>query len=477
MLKEKDYFLRRLLVVADVALVGAAFFAGYFLISYFRNFFVSDSVGSLYPIHYYFNLIPVLMVLWIGSLSVMGIYRSFRGKDLTALCLDICKAGFLVTLLFSGSAYLFGLQYVSRVYITLVVMLSGIFLILEKVLLYEFILVLRRKGYNYRHILIVGSGTRAQNFVDIVNEHRDWGLRILGYVDDEPEKVGQEIQGYKVLGTLENLPAILAAHVVDEVVFVVPRSWMGKIEDAILYCEQLGKRVSVGMDYFNLKFAKSRMTDLGGFPLLSFETTSGQYGALLVKRFLDVAVSVTAMLVLSPLFLALMIMVKGTSKGGIFFKQERSGVNGRRFMLYKFRTMVEDAEERLEEIRKYNEMGGPAFKMTNDPRVTPIGKWMRKFSLDELPQFYNVMHGDMSIVGPRPPIPAEVEKYVPWQRRRLSMSPGLTCLWQVSGRNKIVDFDEWMKLDLRYIDQWSLWLDLGIFLKTVPVVLFAHGAK
>jgi exopolysaccharide biosynthesis polyprenyl glycosylphosphotransferase len=356
-------------------------------------------------------------------------------------------------------------------------MLSGVFLILEKVILYECVRVLRRMGYNYRHILIVGSGTRAQHFVDIVNEHGDWGLRVVGFVDDEPERVGQEIKGYKVLGTLANLPEILTQHVVDEVVFVVPRAWMGKIEEAILYCEQLGKRVSVGMDYFNLKFAKSRMTDLGGFPLLSFETTSGQYGQLMVKRFLDVAVSVTAMAILSPLFLVLTIMVKATSKGAAFFKQERSGLNGRLFTFYKFRTMGEDAEERLEEIRKYNEMGGPAFKMTNDPRVTPVGKWMRKFSLDELPQLYNVTKGDMSIVGPRPPIPSEVEKYAPWQRRRLSMNPGLTCLWQVSGRNKIVDFDEWMKLDLRYIDQWSLWLDLWIFFRTLPVVLFAHGAK
>ena len=477
MLKERDSMLRRLLMVADLCLVGAAFFAGYFLLTTFRGFFSDDAARTLYPLDHYFGLIPLLLILWGVSLYVMGLYRPFRGRDLTSVCLDICKAGFAVTLFFGGFAYLFGLQYVSRVYVTVVMMLSGVFLITEKVCLYQVIRALRRRGLNFRYVLIAGTGTRAQHFIEIVQEHADWGLRILGLVDDDPALVGREIKGYKVMGTFADIPAILTKHVVDEVFFVVPRSWFARIEDAILCCEQLGKRVSVGVDYFNLKFAKARQTDLGGFPLLSFETTPANVWQLMIKRLLDFGVAAAALVVLSPLFLAVMIVIKMTSKGPVFFKQERSSLNGRKFTFYKFRTMGEDAGERLEELRKYNEMGGPVFKMTHDPRVTPIGKWLRKFSLDELPQLYNVLKGDMSIVGPRPPIPSEVEKYAPWQRRRLSMSPGLTCLWQVGGRNKITDFDEWMRLDLRYIDEWSLWLDLWIFLKTIPVVFFAHGAK
>ena len=477
MLKEKDIILRRLLVAFDLALVVGAFFIGYYLIFLGGAFLPQDTVQSLYPLKHYLNLIPLVLVLWGISLYVMGIYLPFRGRDLASICLDVCKSGFLVTLLFGGIAYLTGLQFVSRVYVTVVMTLAGILLIAEKFVLYQMLRAVRRRGFNFRYILIVGAGVRAQNFIDIVNEHGDWGLRIVGFVDDDEALVGKEIKGYRVLGRLSDLPVILTQNVVDEVIFVVPRSWMGKIEESILYCEQLGKRVSVGMDYFNLKFAKSRMTDLGGFPLLSFETTSDQYWLLALKRLMDLIVSFTAMIMLSFLFISVMLIIKMTSHGGIFFRQERCGLNGRRFTFYKFRTMVEDAEERLEELRKYNEMSGPAFKMTKDPRITPIGKWLRKFSLDELPQLYNVLKGDMSIVGPRPPIPSEVEKYAPWQRRRLSMKPGLTCLWQVSGRNKICEFDDWMRLDLRYIDQWSLWLDALLFFKTIPVVVLAHGAK
>lgn len=477
MLKEKDLILRRLLVLIDLSLVLAAFFIAYYLVYFFRDYFAEDAVRSLYPLNNYFNLIPILLTIWGITLYALGLYRPFRGRDITSVCLDICKAGFVVTLLFGSVAYLFGLQYVSRIYLTLITLLTGVFLIIEKICLYQCIQFIRKKGYNFRYVLIVGTGSRAQHFINIVDENADWGLRILGLIDDDEELVGKEIKGYKVMGKLSDIPAILTQHVVDEVVFVVPRDWIAKIEDAILYCEQLGKRVSVGVDYFNVKFAEARISDLGGFPLLAFETTSSEYWQLMLKRFLDFVISAIALVALSPLLLAIMIAIKATSKGAIFFKQERCGLNGRKFIFYKFRTMVKDAEEKLEELRKYNEMGGPAFKMTNDPRITPIGKWLRKFSLDELPQLYNVLKGDMSIVGPRPPIPSEVEKYAPWQRRRLSMRPGLTCLWQVSGRNKITNFDEWMKLDLRYIDEWSLWLDLLICFKTIPVVILAHGAK
>ena len=180
---------------------------------------------------------------------------------------------------------------------------------------------------------------------------------------------------------------------------------------------------------------------------------------------------------MAPVFIITAIIIKATSKGPVFFNQERSGLNGRRFILYKFRTMVVDAETRLKDLLSSNEMNGPVFKMTQDPRITKIGKILRRFSIDELPQLWNVFKGDMSIVGPRPPIPEEVKNYDYWHRRKLSMRPGITCLWQVGGRSKITDFSEWMRLDLKYIDNWSLWLDCKILLKTIPTVLFGIGAK
>ena len=216
-------------------------------------------------------------------------------------------------------------------------------------------------------------------------------------------------------------------------------------------------------------------TDLDGTLMLTVSATPRQPVALLGKRVIDLVGAAVALVVLSPVCLIATILVKTTSKGPVFFAQERSGLNGRTFKLYKFRSMYRDAEARRASLASRNEMSGPVFKIKDDPRITPVGKWMRRFSVDELPQLWNVLAGDMSLVGPRPPIPDEVKKYERWQRRRLSMKPGITCLWQVSGRNAI-DFEDWMRLDLAYIDTWSLRLDVQILLRTVPVVLTARGA-
>lgn len=311
----------------------------------------------------------------------------------------------------------------------------------------------------------------------MLSQNPEWGLKVAGLVDDDEDKIGSVLEGHTVLGTLRDIPLLLENIVVDEVVYIVPRGWLGKIEDTVLYCEQLGKRVSIAVDLFNVRFAKAVQRDIQNFPFLTFETTSNLLWQLFIKRFLDIVLSAAAIVVLFPLLVFVAVLIKLTSGGPILFKQTRCGLNGRLFTVYKFRTMVIDAEQRLEALRKQNEMTGPAFKMANDPRVIKHGKWLRKFSIDELPQLFNILEGNMSFVGPRPPIPAEVKKYEPWQRRRLSLRPGLTCIWQVQGRNKIVRFEEWMKLDLEYIDNWSLWLDLKLFLKTIPIALLGIGAK
>ncbi len=213
-----------------------------------------------------------------------------------------------------------------------------------------------------------------------------------------------------------------------------------------------------------------------GFPLLSFSTTPTNEALLLIRRILDVALAAFLLVVTFPVSLITALLIKLTSPGPVLFKQERCGLNGRLFVMYKFRSMVGNAEQLRFELDALNEMDGPVFKSSRDPRITLIGKIIRRFSIDEVPQLYNVLRGDMSLVGPRPPLPQEVARYERWQRRRLSMKPGITCLWQISGRNE-VSFDDWMKLDLTYIDNWSLLLDLKILLKTVPVVLLGRGAK
>ena len=225
------------------------------------------------------------------------------------------------------------------------------------------------------------------------------------------------------------------------------------------------------------KISSAKYSDFHGVPLLTFESAPTNEWQLAAKRLFDLFLSLMLLIMLSPIFLFVAVAIKFTSKGPVLFRQQRCGLNGRRFRFYKFRTMTEGAEEKLSELIAHNEMSGPVFKMENDPRVTPVGRFLRRFSLDELPQLWNVFLGQMSFVGPRPPLPKEVNRYDNWQRRRLSMKPGLTCLWQVRGRNRISDFNEWMKLDLEYIDNWSLWLDLELFFKTIPAVLLAKGAK
>jgi exopolysaccharide biosynthesis polyprenyl glycosylphosphotransferase len=245
----------------------------------------------------------------------------------------------------------------------------------------------------------------------------------------------------------------------------------------MLSCEVAGVKVSVAMNYFNLKLSRIRQVEMGGFPLLTFESGPSFFWPLVCKRFMDILISLILLILLSPLMVVTALTVKLTSRGPVFFRQERCSLNRRKFTLYKFRTMDFDAESKRRKLVRKNEMKGPAFKITNDPRVNTVGRFLRKTSIDELPQLWNVLVGDMSLVGPRPPIPAEVAKYEPWHRRRLSMRPGITCLWQIGGRNRINDFNEWARLDLEYIDRWSLWLDIVILLKTVPVVLMGTGAR
>ena len=230
------------------------------------------------------------------------------------------------------------------------------------------------------------------------------------------------------------------------------------------------------LNFFPHSIARIELHELDGFPLLSFSTTPTNEVLLFVRRILDIVLTGLLIVLTLPIMAAVAILIKLTSPGPVLFKQERCGLNGRLFVMYKFRSMVDNAEQLRFQLEELNEMDGPVFKSSRDPRVTIVGKIIRRFSIDEFPQLFNVLRGDMSLVGPRPPLPQEVSRYERWQRRRLSMKPGITCLWQISGRNK-VSFDDWMKLDLTYIDNWSLLLDLKILLKTVPVVLLGRGAK
>ena len=301
----------------------------------------------------------------------------------------------------------------------------------------------------------------------------DYGVRLLGFLDEEPGQIqlSQTYQRYP----LGQLPQLLRRHVIDEIIFAVDSSKLDKMEEIFLFCEEEGVRTRVVLDFFPHINSQVYLEHLGSKPLLTFSAAPHDEVRLLLKRTTDLILAAAALVLLLPFMLVLALLIRLTSPGPAIFRQQRCGLNGRRFTFYKFRSMCSNAEELKASLMHLNHKS-TAFKIPDDPRLTPLGRFLRKFSIDEWPQLWNVVKGDMSLVGPRPPVPEEVEQYQNWQRRRLRMRPGLTCLWAIAGRDKL-DFDTWMKLDLQYIDSWSLELDWEIILRTIPHVLTGHGAN
>jgi exopolysaccharide biosynthesis polyprenyl glycosylphosphotransferase len=279
-----------------------------------------------------------------------------------------------------------------------------------------------------------------------------------------------------VLGAAPALAAVLEREPVDLVVFAVPRDRLAEVEPAVRACDELGVPVKIALDLFPRGAARPAVEELDGLPLLALASAPSDGPAVLAKRAFDLTASALALLALAPLLASIALAVRATSPGPVLFRQRRLGLHGRPFTLLKFRTMHLGAEALLPALAARNEADGPVFKLRDDPRVTRLGRLLRRASLDELPQLWNVLRGEMSVVGPRPPLPSEVRAYARWQRRRLSVKPGLTCTWQVSGRSD-VGFDRWMEMDLAYIDGWSLWTDLAIVARTIPAVLLGRGAR
>ncbi len=485
MVKEKEAFLSNVTQVIDAFSIVVSFVFSYFISVFVRDYFdlgamayatSPDWQGLLYFVQKNAIIITSSVPAWLFFLSMHGAYKEIRTRSLPREIVIIIKSGVLATIAVGSIIFLFKLTLTSRLFIAINMIVTLGALTVAKILLNDFFDHMHKKGYNQVNLLIVGTGKRAREFIKVVKNHANWGLNIVGLIDDEHGMYGKDIEGFRVLGRLQDIPFILHRIVVDRVIFVVPRLWLNRIDDAILACEREGISTSISMYLYNLRIAKVRQTDFSGFPLLEFETFSAKQWQLFLKRSIDIALSVVLLIVFSPLILAAVMAIKATSNGPVLFTQTRSGMNGRKFKLYKFRTMIVGAEVKRRELEKMNEMDGPVFKIKKDPRITAVGRMLRKLSIDEIPQLFNILKGDMSIVGPRPPLPVEVELYKMWQRRRLSLKPGLTCIWQVSGRNRI-QFEKWMEMDLEYIDQWSLWLDTKILVRTVFVVLFGYGAS
>ncbi|MGA7614905.1 MAG: sugar transferase [Thermoanaerobaculia bacterium] len=481
MLKQQAKLVARIVYLVDVLLVAAAFFAAF----YSRDFFFPlldprDFPTGLFPLAQYLKIFPIVVIIWSLLLFNNRSYHSHRTIPLKSEAVAILRICFVGIVFLATIAWFVPLPQLSRSWFVLFGGFSTLFLLSEKLVVRALARYVRARGMNYRTILIVGTGRRAREIVSLIEGHQYWGYRILGFISDGhrlPNGWGR----FRVLGTMADLRKIIEHGIegqrdaIDEIIFAVPRRKLESIRSVFLLAEELGIRTRVAMNFFPSRLARVELEDLDGIPLLTFSTTPSDIEQLAMKRAIDVVLSAVLLILAAPVVGISALIIKLSSPGGVLFKQERIGLNGRIFTLYKFRTMIADAHQRRIDFEHLNEMSGPVFKVKNDPRVTPVGKILRKFSLDEIPQLWNVLRGDMSIVGPRPPIPEEVWRYQTWQRRRLSMKPGLTCLWQVSGRNN-VDFDRWMQLDLQYIDNWSPILDLKIMLRTIPVVLSGRGA-
>ncbi len=484
MLKEQSRLIATCVFLVDLLLVATAFLGAWWLrAAGLPSVFPDAFPAPFYPLATYLPLLPFVILVWGALLLGSDTYRSHRTVPLVEESKGILKVSALGVAIFALTIFLLrldemvlGTDELSRLWIFLVGALSFVFLLTEKLALRILSRYVRYRGFNYRTVLIVGTSPGAIDLADSIQQHRFWGFKILGFVSHPTATTEWFPSRYPLLGTIDDIPNLVDDLVVDDVLFCVSRRELDRMEDLFLALHEQGIRTRFALNLFPHVKTQTRMEELDGVPLLTFSTAPESPTALSFKRLMDVILASSLIVLSLPVIAGIALLIKLTEGGRVLYTQTRCGLNGRRFTMYKIRTMVEGAENHQGDLLHLNEMDGPVFKLRQDPRVTNLGRFLRRFSLDELPQLFNVLRGDMSLVGPRPPIPDEVARYQRWQRRRLSMKPGLTCLWQVSGRNQL-DFDRWMELDLQYIDSWSPWLDLKILLKTVPAVLTGRGAS
>jgi exopolysaccharide biosynthesis polyprenyl glycosylphosphotransferase len=409
---------------------------------------------------------------WVVLVWLQGLYRPRARLAMRSDATALARATIILAV--ASLAVLFWVRVpdASRFLLLLLFLSQAVLAVASRVALRWLLGWLRMRGHSARYVLVVGANRAAHEFADRIERHPDLGLRVIGHLVG-PDGTHDGLTR-PILGSLEDIETVLHGRVVDEVVISLPIEEWRYVEALTRLCEDEGKIVRVPVDDGGPRIAGALEEDFDGLTVLSLVYGPDRAISLALKRGADVALALLGLVVLSPLFIAIALWVRNVDGGPVLFRQTRVGLHGRRFELLKFRTMVHEAEELVAELEPLNEIRGSAFKLTNDPRLTRTGGFLRRTSLDELPQLWNVLRGEMSLVGPRPPLPAEVDGYDVWHRRRLSMKPGITGLWQVSARRE-PDFDRWVQVDLEYIDRWSLLLDLKILLRTVPAVVAQEG--
>ncbi len=461
-----------LLIILDAFLIFISFILAYYFRFRALAFIAADTVPVLGQ---YLNILVFVVLVWLVLFNLIGLYAKKKFVSLIDELALLFLGVSLSTLVLLGLLFLYREFWFSRLVIANAWWIALLLLGSLRVALSGFQRFLRLRGWGVKKALILGAGEMGRVLAERISQDKALGYKVIGFLDDDPVKSGKTYHDIPVLGEVSRIKEIIERGKIEEIIIASSRFPAEKVLDIITECEKYGIEFKIVPGILELIASRVDMDELGGVPLLTVSEIQLKGFKALVKRTADVLLSAFGILILSPVFLVFAILVKLTSEGPVLFYQQRVGLDGRTFQMIKFRSMIKDAERLFPKLEPLSEVEGNLFKMKEDPRITPLGKFMRQFSIDELPQLINVLLGQMSMVGPRPPLPGEVEKYSAWHKKRLRVRPGITGPWQVAGRS-LLPFEEMVRLDIFYIENWSLWLDFKILLRTIPVVLFGSGA-
>ena len=499
MIKAESELALKLHRILDILLTVAAFIWAYFI----KKYFLPEPFRGLIESPNYYIVLLMIIIIWFILCEQFGLYTSYVKISFAKIFSDMVKAVSVGMVLMVLLMFAFKLDDVSRLLMSLFFLLNIGALTISKRIIYNKYVKEPTSEYKLHNVLIVGSKERARDVICAIGANKDPGTgsrekscpsievetsgfpgyKIMGCIDLDEKEIGKEvINGFKVIDTIKNLDKILLENPVDELFIAMPLNLIKHVEDHVAFAGKIGVPVRVIPDWqikdliVNPAISFFELEIFSGLATIVLSAVPPDREKLFIKYGIDYIFVAIALILLLPLFLLVSFAIKISSRGPVFYKQERGGLNGRKFMVYKFRSMVANAEAQQKGLEDFNETEGPVFKIKKDPRIVPyVGTFLRRTFIDEIPQLINILKGEMSLIGPRPPIPAEVEKYEIWQRRRLSMKPGITCLWQISANRHDMSFDEWMNLDLNYIDNWSPMLDVKIFYSTLKVMLLGTG--
>ncbi len=461
-------------VLVDALLINVAFLIAYWL-RYDLQWFRSVDPANNVPYSAYLPMVIPLTLILLLAMRREGAYDLRRARSFYDEIYGVLNATTTAIMLLVVFVFFYRRLFYSRMIFIYGGILILVLLMLARMVRSLVVARLRQAGQGVDRVLIIGAGEVGRTVMRNIIAQPELGYQVVGFLDDDPGKSNNDIGPIKALGPVENLPQVIREQHIDQVIVTLPWQYHRKTVRLVLEAEDAGARARVVPDLFQLSLGRVDVEAINGIPLISIKQTALTGWNLVLKRGFDLCFAIPFVVLTSPLWLLLAIAIKLDSSGPIFFRQERAGEHGKPFQVYKFRSMSVGAEAEQARLLAHNEASGPLFKMRDDPRRTRVGRLIRQTSLDELPQFLNVIRGEMSVVGPRPAVFSEVAQYQEWQRKRLEIRPGITGLWQVSGRSDLT-FDEMVMLDIYYGENWSLSSDVRIILRTVPQVLFGDGA-